>query len=157
MFRTCDSWGGARFDPGASYEQSWCKSTRRCFVPNIKALHFLVSQKKNFKVFLLCSYVSNLWPPPPRGRASFDPRGIIWTILVQVHYEMLHTKYQSSALSSFTEPRLGGSVVSMSDSRPGGYEFDPRLRRTFFQAYFRLSPLHKRVRKVVGGFIEKLC
>ena len=29
----------------------------------IKALLLLVSEKKNFKVFLLCSYVSNLWPP----------------------------------------------------------------------------------------------
>ena len=28
----------------------------------IKALLLLVSEKKNFKVFLLCSYVSNLWP-----------------------------------------------------------------------------------------------
>ena len=53
---------GARpvLTPGASNEQSWYKSTRRCFIPNIKALHFLVSEKMNFKVFLLCSYVSNL-------------------------------------------------------------------------------------------------
>ena len=105
----------------------------------IKAL-LLVSEKKNFKVFLLCSYVSNLWPPgrgpiwpqghhmnnlirgllgdatyeisklctfyfqrrkhlkfsffvpvfqtcdpPPPSGAGFDPRGIIWTILVDVH------------------------------------------------------------------------
>ena len=60
---------GARpvLTPGASYEHSWYKSTRRYFIPNIKALHFLVSEKKNFKVFLLCSYVSNLWPPPGAG------------------------------------------------------------------------------------------
>ena len=104
----------------------------------IKALLLLVSEKKNFKVFLLCSYVSNLWPPvrgpiwpqghhmnnlgrgplgdatyeisklctfyfqrrkilkfsffvpmfrtcDPRGGASFDPRDIIWTMLVEVH------------------------------------------------------------------------
>ena len=31
----------------------------------IKVLLVLFSEKKNFKVFLLCSYVSNLWPPPP--------------------------------------------------------------------------------------------
>ena len=48
----------------------------------IKALLLLVPEKKNFKVFLLCSYVSNLWP---RGGAQFDPRGIIWTTLVEVH------------------------------------------------------------------------
>ena len=52
-------------------------------------------------------------------------------------------------------PRLGGSVVSVSDSRPGGCEFDPRLRRLFFPAYFRLSPLQKHVRKVVRGFGKK--
>ena len=53
--------------------------------------------------------------------------------------------------------RPGGSVVSVSDSKPGGCEFDPRLRRHFFPAYFRLSPLQKHVRKVVGGFGKKSC
>ena len=51
--------------------------------------------------------------------------------------------------------RPGGSVVSASDSWPGGCEFDPQLRRLFFPAYFRLSPLQKHVRKVVGGFGKK--
>ena len=32
---------------------------------------------------------------------------------------------------------------SQSDSSPGGCEFDPRSRRLFFPAYFRLSPLQK--------------
>ena len=54
-------------------------------------------------------------------------------------------------------PRLGGSVVSVSDSRPSGCGFDPRLRRLLFPAYFRLSPLQKYVRKVVGGFGKKSC
>ena len=57
--------------------------------------------------------------------------------------------------SSSNMPSQGGSVVSVSDSWPGGYEFDPRLRQTFFPAYFRLSPLQKHVRKVVGGFGKK--
>ena len=52
-------------------------------------------------------------------------------------------------------PRPGGSVVSVADSRPGGCEFDSPLRRLFFPAYFRLSPLQKHVRKVVGGFGKK--
>ena len=51
-------------------------------------------------------------------------------------------------------PRPSGSVVSVSESSPGGFEFDPRLRRTFFPAYFRLSPMQKHVRKVVG---KKSC
>ena len=54
-------------------------------------------------------------------------------------------------------PRPGGSVVSVSDSGPGGCEFDHRLRRLFFPAYFRLSPLQKHVRKVVGGFGKNSC
>ena len=54
-------------------------------------------------------------------------------------------------------PRLDGSVVSVSDSLPGGCEFDPRLRRHFFPANFCLSPLQKPVRKVVGGFGKKSC
>ena len=51
----------------------------------------------------------------------------------------------------------GGSVVSVSDSRPGGCEFDPRLKRTFFLANFRISLLQKHVRKAVGGFGKKNC
>ena len=52
-------------------------------------------------------------------------------------------------------PHPGGSVVSVSDSRPAGCKFDPQLRQLFFPAYFRLSPLQKHVRKVVGGFGKK--
>ena len=36
-------------------------------------------------------------------------------------------------------------------------EFDPQLRRLFFQVYFCLAPLQKHVRKVVGGFGKKSC
>ena len=54
-------------------------------------------------------------------------------------------------------PRPGGSVVSMSDSWPGGCEFDPQLRRLFFPEYFHLSPLQMHARKVVGGFGKKNC
>ena len=52
-------------------------------------------------------------------------------------------------------PRPVGSMVSVSDSWPGGCEFDPWLRRLCFPAYIRLSPLQKHVRKVVGGFGKK--
>ena len=60
-------------------------------------------------------------------------------------------------LASYYGPRPGGSAVGVLDSWPGGCEFDPRLRRLFFPAYFRLSPLQKHVRKVVGGFGKKSC
>ena len=42
----------------------------------------------------------------PGGRASFDPMTIISTILVEVYNEMLHTKYQSSTHSSFSEEKF---------------------------------------------------
>ena len=42
-------------------------------------------------------------------------------------------------------------------SAGGGCEFETRLRRLFFPAYFRLLPLQKHVRKVVGGFGKKSC
>ena len=57
-----------------------------------------VSERKNFEVGLLCSHVPSC---DPRGGANIDPRGIIWTNLVEVQKKMLHTKYQSSAPSSF--------------------------------------------------------
>ena len=52
-------------------------------------------------------------------------------------------------------PRQDGLVVNVSDSWPGGCEFETRLTRTFFPACFRLSPLLKHVRKAVDGFEKK--
>ena len=66
----------------------------------MKALHLSVSEK-NFEDWLLSSYVLNC--EPPGGGVSFDPRGTTWTNLVEVHKEMLCTKYQSSRPSSFKE------------------------------------------------------
>ena len=44
----------------------------------------------------------------PQGGASFNSNGIIWTYmyLVEVHKEMLNTKYQSSRPSSFREEKF---------------------------------------------------
>ena len=63
------------------------------------------------------------------------------------HFDRIHFSTMAS--------RPGGSVVGVSDSLPDGREFDPRLRQLFFPVYFRLSPLQKHVRKVVGGFGKK--
>ena len=100
-FKTCDSRGGASFDLRGIIWTKWILPSllllfqlmtpewgqfspqgyhmnRIDIVPNIivqgqmiKAL-LLVSEKKNFKVFLLCSYVSNLWPP---GQGPIWPQG----------------------------------------------------------------------------------
>ena len=44
-------------------------------------------------------------------------------------------------ISSFVINPLRGSLIRVSDSWPGGCEFDPQLRQTFIPAYFHLSPL----------------
>ena len=66
----------------------------------MKALGLPISEKKNFEVCLLCYYVQNC---DPRSGACFDPRGLICANLVEVHKEILYTKYQSSTTSSFRE------------------------------------------------------
>ena len=73
MFQLVTHGVGPVLTPGASYEQTWWRSSRRCYIPNIKALGLPLSEK-NYEIFFLCSYVPTC---DPRGRPSFDPRGII--------------------------------------------------------------------------------
>ena len=75
---------GPVLTPGASYEQTWWRSTRRCYIPIIKALGLPVS-KKNFEIFYLCSCVPTC---DPRDVASFDHWGII-TFSLKVSAPML--------------------------------------------------------------------
>ena len=42
---------GPFFAPGALFEQIWQRFTMLCFIPNIKALGVMVSDKKIFNVF----------------------------------------------------------------------------------------------------------
>ena len=57
-------------------------------------------REEEFDVCLLCSHSQHC---DPQGGASFDPRGIIFTELVEVRKEMLNTKHQSSTPLSFRE------------------------------------------------------
>ena len=59
--------------------------------------------KKEFRNLSSLFLCSNLWP---HRRTSPDPRGIIWTDLLEVHKEMLKTKYQGSRHSSFRVEEL---------------------------------------------------
>ena len=55
---TSDSRGRASFDPtGHQMNKIEKRSTRRCYIPKIYALSVPVSEKKNFEVGLLSSYV----------------------------------------------------------------------------------------------------
>ena len=65
---------GPVLTPEASNEQTWLRSTRRCYTKNIKALGLPLSEKKNSEICLLCSYAPTC---EPQGRTSPDPRGIV--------------------------------------------------------------------------------
>ena len=71
---TCEPHGEPVLTPGASYGQTWKRSTMRSFITNVKALGLPVSEKKNFEVFFPCFYVptydSRVW-------VSFEVGGII--------------------------------------------------------------------------------
>ena len=67
----------------------------------MKALSFLVLEKKNFEMFFLCSHVPNsdFW-----GQASFDPGGHHMNKLGRgPQRDAIYTKYESSRPSSFKE------------------------------------------------------
>ena len=86
---------------------------------------FRVEESWNFCSLFLCS----TYDPQGQGGASFDPRGILWTNLVEVHKEMLHTKYQISTPSSFREEKFWrwASLFLCSNLwPPGRASFDPR-------------------------------
>ena len=53
-----------------------------CYIPNIKAVGLVVSEKKIFLVFPHCKSLETIHP---RGVAKFDPRGMAGTIYVEDH------------------------------------------------------------------------
>ena len=50
--------------------------------------------QEDFEKFLLYLYVKS---KNPQHRTNFHSRAIIWSILVEGHYMMLQTKYESSS------------------------------------------------------------
>ena len=69
MFQLVIPGAGPVLTPGASNEQTWWRSTRRCYIQNIKALGLPLSEK-NSKIRLLCSYARTC---EPHRRTSPDP------------------------------------------------------------------------------------
>ena len=84
-------------------------------------------RKKNFEVGFLCSYVPTC---DHKGGASFDPQDMICTYwyFIEVHTEMLTTKYQSSTPSSLRQEFEVGLLRSyvLTFDRQGGASFDAR-------------------------------
>ena len=71
LCKTCDAWGRAIFGPRGII---WTNSTRWYYIPNIKALGLMVSDKKILPCFSLYKPMLNRWP---WGGAIFGPKGII--------------------------------------------------------------------------------
>ena len=85
---------------GTSYKQTWYRSTRRCYIPNIKALGLSFSDQKNFKVSFFVS-VFKVVTLPRWGQ--FWPQGHHMNKLGKGPIEDATTKYQMSMPSSFRE------------------------------------------------------
>ena len=68
------------------FEQIWKGTTQGTSLWSFIKIGQVVKEKMSFKaivdVFPIYRYVK---PNDPQGVANFDPRGIIWTILVEDH------------------------------------------------------------------------
>ena len=77
---TINPWGVAKFDPRGMNGTIYVED--HCYIPNIKAVGLVVSEKKIFLVFSYCRSMETI---DPRGVAKFDPRVMIGTIYVEDH------------------------------------------------------------------------
>ena len=91
-------WAGPFLTPVAWLAEFIKRTTKHCYIQNMKALGLLVSEKKVF------SYLSHDAPPPhPQVGARMDPRGTVGRIYKEDHYTLIHTKYESSVPCGFGE------------------------------------------------------
>ena len=102
---------GPFLTPGAWLAGFIQRTTIHCYTQNMKALGFVVSEKKILFMFFPCCHQS---------MAPMDPRGIICRIYKEDHYTLLHTKYESSRLCGFGEEDFV-YVFPMSPQERGPY------------------------------------
>ena len=69
------------------------RTTIHGYTQNMKALGFVVSEKKIFRVF----------PLTPPGRGPYGPQGTVGRIYKEDHYTLIHTKSESSGSCGFRE------------------------------------------------------
>jgi hypothetical protein len=67
---------------------------------SLKALSLVSSDNNFFWFFTICIYWK--WMTTGGG-GNFDPRALIWTILLEVHFTMVHAKYLTSGISQLLE------------------------------------------------------
>ena len=75
IFKLVTHEAGQVLIPGASYEQTWYKSKKRCCIPNIKALGLPVSKLKNFEVGPLWYYIPTCAFSTTPRQGKFWPQG----------------------------------------------------------------------------------
>ena len=68
--------------PGARLGGFMKRTTRHCYTQNMKALGFLVSEKK---IFLCFSHCKSMGANDPRGGVIFDPRAMVGRIYKEDH------------------------------------------------------------------------
>ena len=97
LFKTFYPQGGAIFDPRGIIWTYFVEVHKVMLNTKYQGSWPCGFRQKDFFTFSLCKTFY------PRGGAIFDPRGIIWTHFVEVHYVMLHTKYQGSRPYGFRQ------------------------------------------------------
>ena len=69
-------------DPRGTVGRIYKRTIIHCYTQNMKALGLVVSEKK---LFLCFSHCKSMGANDPRGRAIFDPRGMIGRIFIEDH------------------------------------------------------------------------
>ena len=99
--------------PGAWLAGFIKRTTIHCYTQNMKSLGLIVSEKK---IFFYVFPIVSLWElMTHRGRAIFDPRGMVGRIYKEDHYTLLNTKYEGSGPCG-----LGEDFLCFSHNTPPG-------------------------------------
>ena len=75
-------WRGLYGPQGHGWQDFMKGTTRHCYTQNMKALGFLVSEKK---IFLCFSHCKSMGANDPRGGVIFDPRAMVGRIYKEDH------------------------------------------------------------------------
>ena len=89
---------GPVWTPGARLAEFIKKTFIHCYIQNMKPLGLVVSKKK---IFLCFSHYKSMGANDLRGRAIFDPSGIVGRIYKEDYDTLLHTKYESAGPCGF--------------------------------------------------------
>ena len=122
LFQLVTPQGGASFDPKGIIWKKHYKGPLQMLLAKYQS-----SRPPSFRYEVFWSWSSLVLVPTcdPRGRASFNPIGIIWRNLVEVYKEMRYKKYQAQDLfvSEKKNLKMGFSIPTC--DHKGRASFDP--------------------------------